>query len=370
MKIFLEEMREIKNFSILLCLFAVLFGVLWHFLKSLTPDKSYLFGIVLWVVMSTAFLYLPHFGVKSGGYTRDQVARAFYWGGLLLIGYGSVSATSVLAAAKAAHIADKIAEATQISMLALTAVTGGAFCSDAILGVELDERSHQISWRSLIASTLVFVIACSIVASHFGADGFEVVELVIFLGLGTLPLVVAAWASSWKDEQSRIHRRPFWYIACGFWGVAMAVLGLFLIEPSIDNEMVRDFMKNLLPAFSAAIGACLLARAMESNVHRLDMGQWAQHFTEYSPGTEVSVHGSTIILAVPATTEQQAVKITIKVSDFVVRALKRGSEVLRIEIRDYTITHVRDKVQRVLRKEPACTDIPYNLENYILPARK
>jgi hypothetical protein len=324
-------------------------------------------GLTVWLVGSVVFLYVPQFAVRSGKYERKDIAQAYHSSGLLLMVFGAASSALVLGAGKAAGICEGPLEATQISMLALTAVTGGALCADSILGLEVDRFTHRISPGYAVGVTLLLVVVCSTIAFILGAEPGCVLGFCLVIMGGSAPLIAAVRIAAWKDEHRFFLHRPIIFAACGLIAVAFAVLGLFLILPSIHNAGARDFVKNFLPAYSAAIGACLLARALESNVYKFRLSEWAESFKELAPGTTLATSGSTLTLTLPENDQDCIRAIEVHINDNVLRSLRGGSEVLRMEVRDKALERVTDRWQSARRHRPNDRLVTYHLEPDVLP---
>lgn len=243
-------------------------------------------GVVLgfWIAGSIFLTYLPQIAVLGGRYSRESIVQAYLASGLLLIFVGAFSSGYALQIGAAQTISDDTVDLIQIAMLACTATVGGAFCADAILGMAFDGETRQIGAKPTCVIAAIFAVATAVFAMVIAGgpslklEPLKTVLLLVFVVCFVVPCM-AVWAASVKFELENAQGRPFLLSFFGAMAIAGAICGVVFAPPVMKAANWApgsiEFLKQLFLATGAAIGGALIARAMETNVHRFDFERWA-----------------------------------------------------------------------------------------------
>jgi len=111
-----------------------------------------------------------------------------------------------------------------------------------------------------------------------------------------------------------------------------AILGIGA-QTAVGGKDAGDFIKDLMPAFSAAVGACLVARGVETNYIPFDFENWIKHnLGQLFTGAKIEFDEEEVTLFFSAVEGGRPKIVTITPRFAVLAALRMADTARRNEI--------------------------------------
>jgi len=322
--------------------FFLIFFFVWHEAYRLFGANASWAVLGLWLVGSFILTYLPQIAVLGGRYSRENIVQAYFASGFLLIFFGALSAGYAMQIGAAQTISDDTVELIQIAMLACTATVGGAFCADAILGMEFDNETRRMDAKPACVIAAIFAVATAVVAMMIAGRPSLILEPMttvmpfVFVVCFLVPWI-AVLVASVKFKLENMRRRPFLLMLVGAMAIASAICGVVVMPPVMQAANWApgsiEFLKQVFLATGAGIGGALIARAMETNVHRFDFERWANGVVASAfGGAKAEVKDGIITVRHADSSMQSEQIITLTIAKRLLLKLMIVSEVSRKEI--------------------------------------
>jgi len=225
----------------------------------------------------SVLLYLPDLIMRCPPVRPKCKPAVMYVCGVFLIVAGCFAAhaipISIEKLGNEVALASNVVDSFDGFVLVIAAVTGGTLCADAILGIEVGESPLSIGPVGCLIGAGVYFAASALSVAHFGGSPFDPSVLWALILTGVSPLA-AWWYCRHDPKQKEWFDRPATLIVCGLMLVLVAAVLELGAQISAGTKEAGEFLRDLMPAFSAAIGACLIARGVETNKPPFDHAQW------------------------------------------------------------------------------------------------
>jgi hypothetical protein len=226
--------------------------------------------LVVWLAICCLFLWLPKLMEYWNWVDLDNAIGFYYKSGQLLVLFGCASAALVMHTSNS-FLQQEFKDVGKLALLGFAALTGGALCADAILGADIEARRTQITVREATLATTSFLILSAVQVLILNGLSFAnltfPLDAVIAVALSSFPPLVGAFFASVKRTGKWGKWRAGLLFLTGILAVAIPVVSVFVVGLNLTmagwGEISSDFLKEMLPAYGAAIGACFVARSIE-----------------------------------------------------------------------------------------------------------
>lgn len=235
-----------------------------------------------WVLAMAVIFFIPKAGEQHGWFTSGNIANAYFLTGILMVTAGALGAGYVISHLGLQGVEQEIAK---FSVLASSALPGGALCADAILGLDVEAKQRRITtgfallWGGIFAAGIAVCTVLLKKEGDFHHVGFFLQALLASL-VSCLGPFLGTWASSRveKAHHSPTSRSVDFLALSGVVGIAASIVALYitkLVMPMLGwGSAAETFVDEIIPAYGAAVSACLLAKALEINRLPFEEEKW------------------------------------------------------------------------------------------------